>query len=80
VSRASFREQVIAASGLSGVFAPSVIDRACKRASVDAATLDPPKLATALDSIEMALKLYLSDDEVRSRMTALRALARGRAA
>lgn len=80
MSAQSFRDQVIAATGLSSVFAASVIDRACKRVSVDAGSLDPRGLAAALESIEAALKLYLEANELPARMAALRALARGRAA
>lgn len=76
----SFRDQVIAATGLSNVFAASVIDRACKRASVDASALDARGLASALDSLEAALKLYLNESELPARMATLRSLARGRAA
>lgn len=80
MSAPSFRGQVIAATGLSSVFAASVIDRACKRVSVDPASLDARGLAAALDSIEAALELYLDPSELPARRAALRALARGRAA
>lgn len=76
----SFRERVVASTGLSSFFAASVVDRACKRASVDPTSLDAHGLSTALDSLEAALRLYLTDEELPKRMAALRALARGRAA
>lgn len=76
----SFRERVIASTGLSTFFAASVVDRACKRASVDPASLDARGLASALESLEAALKLYLPAGELPARMAALRALAGGRAA
>lgn len=72
----TFRDQVIAATGLSNMFAASVLDRACKRASVDASSLTPGGLAAALDSLEAALKLYLTPEELPSRMAALRSLTR----
>lgn len=72
----TFRAQVLAATGLSSVFASSVLDRACKRASVDAAALTPSGLSSALESLEAALRLYLPPDELPARMAELRSLAR----
>lgn len=76
----SFRDRVIAATGLSSVFAASVVDRACKRASIDPQRLDATGLEAALPSIEKALELYLPPGELAERRTAVRALARFRAA
>ena len=70
-------DKVIAASGLSEVFARGTIKRACSRVGVTAESMSPSELARALGSIEQALAVFLPADQKDSRMAAIRALARG---
>jgi hypothetical protein len=70
-------EKVIAASGLSEVFARGTIKRACSRVGVNAESMTPSELARALPSIEQALAVFLPADQKDSRMQAIRALSRG---
>jgi hypothetical protein len=69
-------DKVIAASGLSEVFARGTIKRACSRVGVVAETMSPSELARALSSIEQALAVFLPADQKDSRMQAIRALTR----
>jgi len=70
-------DKVIAASGLSEVFARGTIKRACSRVGVTAESMSPAELARALGSIEQALSVFLPPDQKDSRMQAIRALSRG---
>jgi hypothetical protein len=70
-------EKVIAASGLSEVFARGTIKRACSRVGVNAETMNPSELARALPSIEQALAVFLPADQKDARMQAIRVLSRG---
>jgi len=70
-------EKVIAASGLSEVFARGTIKRACSRVGVNAETMSSSELARALPSIEQALAVFLPADQKDSRMQAIRMLSRG---
>lgn len=69
-------EQVMAASGLASVIARGAIRRACHRAGVDPATLDPAALQRVLPSIEGVLLTFLDPSEVRPRIRAIAAVAR----
>jgi hypothetical protein len=69
-------DKVVTASGLSEVFAPGTIKRACSRVGVNAETMTPPDLARAIGSIEQALAVFLPADQKDARMQAIRALAR----
>jgi hypothetical protein len=69
-------DKVIAASGLSEVFARGTIKRACSRVGVNAEAMSPTELARALGSIEQALAVFLPADQKDSRMQAIRSLAR----
>ncbi|HMY18124.1 MAG TPA: hypothetical protein PKA58_17490 [Polyangium sp.] len=70
-------DKVIAASGLSEVFARGTIKRACSRVGVNAETMTPSELGRALPSIEQALAVFLPADQKDSRMQAIKALSRG---
>lgn len=70
-------EKVIAASGLSEVFARGTIKRACSRVGVNAETMNAADLARALPSIEQALAVFLPANQKDSRMQAIRVLSRG---
>ncbi len=70
-------DKVIAASGLSEVFARGTIKRACSRVGVNAETMSASELARALPSIEQALAVFLPADQKDSRMQAIKSLSRG---
>jgi hypothetical protein len=70
-------EQMVAASGLSAVLAPGVLQRACERAGIaKPERLNRHELLRALPSIENALGMYLSPIEVKERVGALIQLTR----
>ena len=73
----SLYDKVIAASGLSEVFARGTIKRACSRVGINAETMNSSELARALPSIEQALAVFLPADQKDSRMQAIRFLSRG---
>lgn len=71
----SLFSQAVAASGLSHVIGPSTIERACKRAGVDARTMSPADLERALPALRDTLSMFLTRDETERRVAALAALA-----
>ena len=73
----SLFDKVIAASGLSEVFARGTIKRACSRVGVNAEAMTPADLARALPAIEQALAVFLPPDQKDSRVQATRFLTRG---
>jgi hypothetical protein len=72
----SLMDQVVAASGLSPVFARSAIERACNRVSVSPARLTPETLRLALESIERGLRVFLKSPDLEQRLAAIARLAR----
>lgn len=52
-------DRLLQESGLSPLFARSALQRACARAGVDAQTLSPSGLRTALPEIERTIRTYL---------------------
>jgi DNA-binding response OmpR family regulator len=68
-------ERVISLCGLPFVIGPSTLERACKRAGVDAKTMSPGDLRRALPEIRETLALFLPRDEAERRAEALASLA-----
>jgi DNA-binding response OmpR family regulator len=75
-SVSSLFARVVSVSGLSNVIGPSTIDRACKRAGVDAKTMSPEDLQRALPAIRDTLGLFFPREEAERRIEALASLAR----
>jgi hypothetical protein len=69
-------ELVIAASGLSSVFARGAIMRACERANVVAELMTSTDLKRALPEIERALRVFLTGEDLAKRMAEVALLAR----
>lgn len=69
-------DQVIAASGLTGLLARSSINRACLRVGVDAVSMTAGDLDRALPAIREALLIFMSPEEAAKRVDAMAALAR----
>lgn len=70
-----FLDQVVEASGLASLIASAAVVRACQRARIDPAQLDPTTLGRVLPFLEMTLRLYVPE-EADTRLRALQALAR----
>ncbi|HSN98857.1 MAG TPA: response regulator, partial [Candidatus Nanopelagicales bacterium] len=72
----SLLQQVIAASGLSPTIARGALERACRRAGVDARTMTPTDLQRALPAIHETLRTFLPALQADERARAMAALAR----
>ncbi len=59
-------------SGLSPIFARTVIDRAIRRAGVDPEALQRSDVDRVMPELERALTVYLGDKEASARAPALR--------
>jgi hypothetical protein len=70
----SLFQQLIAASGLSPIFARTTMKRACERSGVAAEHLTRDDLIKALPSIRQALETYLAPHMVEDRIRAIRRL------
>jgi DNA-binding response OmpR family regulator len=70
-------DRVISLCGLPFVIGPSTLERACKRAGVDAKTMSLGDLRRALPEIRETLALFLPRDEAEKRAEALASLAGG---
>ncbi len=68
-------DRVVAASGLSSVFATKALQRACARCNVDPLKMTRTDLALALPEIERALGVFLKPEELPARMRAITQLA-----
>jgi hypothetical protein len=71
-------DELVKASGLASVFASAVVARACTRAGLDPRTLKRGDLTRALPALEQALGIYLPQDEVKTRLSAIESLVRDR--
>jgi DNA-binding response OmpR family regulator len=76
-ARGDLAARVIAASGLSDLFAQSSIERACQRAGVDSRTMTVAELRWVLPHIQRILSLFLPAADAEKSMQAIEALARG---
>lgn len=74
--RSSLLQQVTVVSGLRSTLAQSVLERACVRAGVDAASMSPEGLGRALALIRESLEVFLPAEEVTRRMRSITALAK----
>lgn len=65
--------KVVAATGISELFAAHAIARACERAGVDPSKLSPSTLKAALPEIEKTVGTFCRGerDDVMARLTAL---------
>jgi DNA-binding response OmpR family regulator len=70
-------DRVVAASGLSELLARGSIERACRVAGVDAATMTPDDLKKVLPHIQRTLGLFLKRSEADERVEAIALLTRG---
>ncbi|NUQ77821.1 MAG: response regulator [Polyangiaceae bacterium] len=68
-------DRVISLCGLPFVIGPSTLERACRRAGVDAKTMSLGDLRRALPEIRDTLALFLPRDEAERRAEALASLA-----
>lgn len=68
-------DQVVAASGLSPVFAKSALSRAIQRASMDPNALSRRQLTQLLPVVEQALGVFLKPDQLKARMRDIARLA-----
>jgi hypothetical protein len=66
--------RIVAASGLSAIFAETSLRRAFKRAGVDTESRSRAELERALPEIEHVLSLYLAPEEARRRAGLIRSL------
>jgi DNA-binding response OmpR family regulator len=73
---ATLFDRVIGVCGLPYVIGPSTIERACKRAGVDAKTMSPGDLWRALPAIRDTLSLFFPREEAERRVEAIASLAR----
>ena len=72
---ATLFDEVVQASGLVALIAPFTVSRLLVGAGVSPQALTAADLATALPELEKGLAVYLGEDELRTAMDALRALA-----
>lgn len=68
-------ESLIAASGLSPIFARSTLKRACERVGIDPNSMTRSELARALPTIRKALETFLPPPDVDKRMKEITKLA-----
>jgi hypothetical protein len=68
-------DSLVAESGLAPLFAATAIKRACTRAGIDARTLTRRDIARALPALEQALRVYLPEPQVQTRLAAIERLA-----
>jgi CheY-like chemotaxis protein len=68
-------EALVGCCGLSQVIASSTMSRACRRAGVEAQELTAANLAQVLPSIRETLRVFLSPEQLETRMQAISALA-----
>lgn len=61
-------ESLVAASGLSPIFARSTMKRACERVGVNVETMTRADLSKALPSIRRVLETFLPPADVDARM------------
>ena len=61
-------ESLVAASGLSPIFARSTMKRACERVNVNIETMTRADLSKALPSIRRVLETFLPPADVDARM------------
>lgn len=70
-------ENLVAESGLSSIFAKTVIERAVRRSGMNPSTLQRSDLDRLLPELERALTSYLGESVAQARATAIkRALGR----
>jgi hypothetical protein len=69
-------DKVVAASGLSPLFAKTSVARALARVSVIPESLTTESLRAALPELEKVLKVFLEGDEVSKRLSEIQRLAR----
>jgi DNA-binding response OmpR family regulator len=74
---ATLFDQVIGMCGLPYVIGPSTIERACKRAGVNARTMSVGDLWRALPAIRDTLTLFFPREEAERRVEAIASLAKG---
>lgn len=72
---AALFESLVAASGLSPIFARSTLKRACERAGIDPNMMTRSELSRALPSIRKALETFLPPPDVDKRMKEISKLA-----
>ena len=72
---ASLFDSVVEASGLVALIAPFTVSRLLVSAGVSPQDLTREDLAGALPELEKGLSVYLSEDELRSALGAMRELA-----
>jgi hypothetical protein len=68
-------ENLVAASGLSPIFARSTMKRACERAGIPIETMNRADLTKALPSIRRVLETFLPPADVDARMRIISKLA-----
>lgn len=68
---AALFDSVVQASGLSPIFAPSTLKRACERAGVNTETMTKQDLVKALPNIRKALETFMPMADVETRMRAI---------
>lgn len=61
-------DNLVQASGLSPIFAPSTLKRACERAGVNAETMTKADLVKALPFVRRALETFMPMQDVEARM------------
>jgi integrase len=69
-------EAIVTASGLASLFAPATVARACARAGVDIKAITRNDIRRVLPAIEQALRVYLPEGQVQTRLEAIKQLAR----
>jgi hypothetical protein len=65
-------DTLVAESGLSAIFAKTVVDRVVRRAGMDPAKMQGSDVERLLPDLERTLIAYLGDGVAQTRMTAIK--------
>lgn len=64
MSGGTFFDTVVAASGLSIIIGPNVVQRACDMSGIEAANLSPEHLREMLPALRKGMSIFLSNPEI----------------